>query len=75
MSSSAVRDITKCIPSNAISRPAAQPRVVEWNSRRARRVRMRTDTTPAMAAEIRQANSGEVVTMCPRTSMWFSASW
>ena len=46
MSRIAVRDRTKCMPSSAMSRPAAQPSTVERNIRRAVRVRMSTETTP-----------------------------
>ena len=57
MSSSAVRDSTKCMPSNAISRPAAQPSTVDPNIRRAMRVISSTEMMPTTAAEIRQPNS------------------
>ena len=51
-----MRDSTKCMPSSAISSPAAQPRTVERNIRRAIRMMIRIDRMPTMAAEIRQPN-------------------
>jgi hypothetical protein len=56
MSSSADRDSTKCRPSSAINRPAAQPSTVDRNSRRAMRTSSRIETMPATAAEIRHPN-------------------
>ena len=57
MSSSAVRDSTKCSPSRVISRPAAQPSVVERNIRRPSRMTISTERMPATAEAIRQPNS------------------
>ena len=61
MSSSAERDSTKCIPSSAMSSPAAAPRTVEPNIRRASRTSSSTDTVPATADATRQPNSS-----CPK---------
>ena len=54
MSSSEVRDIVKCRPSNAMSRLAIVARVTDPKSRNAIRPTMRIDRVPSRATEKRQ---------------------
>lgn len=65
-SSSAVRLITKCSPSTAISAPARQPRNVERNSRRPIRHSISTDSVPSSAVMNRQPNGSKPKISSPR---------